>query len=242
VVGGFDRLDDAVVDEALEKMLKQFGDRQVTDSGEMLHIFSLLMMLSSKGVIQKDVMDLAKECKAYIDDLLTADRLPPRELDSEWFERFEESAYGVQYWVTPDYAEEFGNVFKHLLAAREQSLRTLYPKMAVELLETLATSGTAFFELLCRSPTGDSRFASVPILSFIDPGQFVAEWLRSPKEEWRSVARALRERHKGASRNIELGPEKAWIETVLGLMAAEAKKLSGLARVRLERVAQMTLT
>ena len=52
-------------------MQHQFDKYEVTDSGEMLHIFSLRMLMAEKKIINEDVETVAEACKTYIDDLLT---------------------------------------------------------------------------------------------------------------------------------------------------------------------------
>ena len=75
---GFDRLEDEDVNTALEQMNRQFKKREIIDSGKMLHIFALKMMMSENGINDVTIGDVEASCLKYIDDLRKSERLPPR--------------------------------------------------------------------------------------------------------------------------------------------------------------------
>ena len=131
----FDTLDDTIVGTGLDRMREQFDNREVLDSGEMLHIFALRMMLASRGILGRSVDAASRECKAYVDDLLCKGRLPARGPDWNWDRELERAAYGHGYWVTDEYKSEFKEVYQHLTSAREKALEAEFPKLAPELLK-----------------------------------------------------------------------------------------------------------
>lgn len=184
VVGNFDKLEDDVVTEAAAKMEKQFNKREVTDTGEMLHIFALRMMISSKAIVNKDIATVTEECKAYVDDLLRSERLPHRGLNWDWYRNFEDSAYGVVFWVTEDYRSQFNEVYRYLIDARTKALETQYPARAQELLKIVESDGQKFFEEVCVTHSGKNQYARIPILAANKAEDFVASWMKSPKENW----------------------------------------------------------
>ncbi|RWB02887.1 MAG: hypothetical protein EOQ39_07150 [Mesorhizobium sp.] len=235
IVGSFDKLDDEVVNEALKKMQEQFNERTVVDSGEMLHIFALRMMMASKGILGKDIKTVATECRSYVDSLLAEGRLPQRGSDWRWYDEFERSAYGVGYWVADDYKAEFEAIFRHLLDARGKALEAKFPELAPDLLKIVEVDGQRFLEEVCYTGKGTNRYASIPILAAIAPKDFIAAWMRSPKANWYWISNALQERHKGARSEEILKPEAGWIDEVARLLGEEADKASGLAKLRLQR-------
>ncbi|MER9335326.1 KAP family NTPase [Mesorhizobium sp. M0293] len=235
IVGSFDKLDDDVVDDALKKMQEQFDKRTVVDSGEMLHIFALRMMMASKGILGKDLKTVEKECRSYIDELLAEGRLPPRGSDWRWYDEFEHSAYGIGYWVTDDYKAEFEAIFRHLLDARGKALEAKFPELAPELLKIVEADGQRFLEQVCYTGKGTNRYASIPILAAIEPKDFIAAWMRSPKPNWYWISNALQERYKGTRIEEALKSEAHWIDQVIKLLGEEADKASGLAKLRLLR-------
>jgi hypothetical protein len=236
IVSGFDKLEDEVVAEGLTEMQQQFNNREVSDSGEMLHIFALLMMMASEGVLSKDVKTVEAECKAYIDDLLRGGRLPPRGSDSQWHDDFSRSSHGYSYWVSREYEQEFISVRSHLIEARSKAFEAEFLKLVPEMLEVVKTDGQQFFELVCHTSKGNNRYASIPILAAIVPEDFVAAWMRSPKVNWYWISSALRDRYNSGYVGKELKPERKWIENVVRLLKEEEDKASGLAKVRIQRI------
>ncbi|MGB3389317.1 MAG: hypothetical protein WBA88_15170 [Pseudaminobacter sp.] len=235
IVGSFDKLNDDVVDDAAKKMQEQFDTRAIVDSGEMLHIFALRMMMASKGILGKDVKTVARECRSYIDELLAKGRLPARGSDWRWYDEFEHSAYGIGYWVTDDYKAEFEALFQHLLDARGKALEAKFAELAPELLKVVETDGQQFLEQVCSTGKGMNKYASIPILAAIEPKDFIAAWMRSPKPNWYWISNALQERYKGARMEEALKPEARWIDEVVRLLEEEADKAPGLAKLRLQR-------
>ena len=65
----FDKHEDEVVKHALDRMEGQFSARSATNPGEMLHIFSLKMMMAENGFTPRTIDDTLQLCKLYIDDL-----------------------------------------------------------------------------------------------------------------------------------------------------------------------------
>jgi hypothetical protein len=235
IVINFDKLEDEEVAEGLARMRKQFANREVSDSGEMLHIFSLLMMMASKGVLGKDIKAVEKECKSYIDDLLAKGQLPPRGLDWRWQDDFIRASHGVGYWVSEEYASEFKSVCQHLIAARGKALEVTFPKLAPDLIRAVETDGQRFFEQVCHTSQGNNPYASIPILAAIAPEDFVGAWMRSPKANWYWISHALLERYKSGYLGEELKNEREWIGSVVESLKKEEAKASGLAKVRIQR-------
>jgi hypothetical protein len=235
IVGNFDRLEDSTVNEAVEQMQKQFLQRSVSDSGEMLHIFSLLMMMASRGILGKSLKGVESDCKAYIDDLLSSGRLPERGTDWRWYDDFETGAYGVGYWITDDYRANFDRVFTHLLAARGKALEATFPQKADELLGIVEKDGQKFFELVCHTRSGDNPYASIPILATIKSADFVERWMKSPKPGWYWISSALKERFKSPNTDRDLRAEEPWLKEVITEMNKQAERADGLAKVRIQR-------
>ena len=121
--------------EAAEKnMQRQFENREVTEPGEILHIFSLRMMMSNKDLLGESLHEVVSSCKSYIDDLLRDDILTPWEPEeARGFD--DESHGGCAYWVIEVYKEQFREVKHYLLNARKRAFEKKFPGIARELLE-----------------------------------------------------------------------------------------------------------
>lgn len=239
LVGDFDKLDDSVVDEALKRMEDQFANREIIDSGEFLHVVALKMMMAFKKVTKETVTDVKYFAIDYVDNLLAQDRLPPRLAGFDWSESFKGSSAGVSYWVTEDYQDDFQEVFDHLIAARGMALDKRLPTMVQPLLEVVGTNGQKFFEKVCFTRYAKTEFEDVPVLAHITAKAFVDAWLVSPKTGWYLIGNALKERANAAHRYPALKPEIEWYPKVVKEMRARAHANTGLARLRIERAANL---
>jgi Cdc6-like AAA superfamily ATPase len=173
VVGSFDKLDDEYSDPALARMNEQFDKRQVTDSGEFLHIVALKMMMASRGVLKVTPKEIADDAKRYIDDLVAAKRLPAREAGWLWTDKFKDASGGVVYWVSDSYRPDFDGVFEHLVNARSDALADTLPHKVPALLEAVKTDGQKFFDMVCHSREATLEYEDIPIFAYVNPVAFV---------------------------------------------------------------------
>lgn len=239
LVGDFDKLDDKVVDEALKRMEDQFANREILDSGELLHVVALKMMMAFRKLTTDTVTDVKNSAINYIDDLLSQGRLPPRPAGVEWFESFDGSWAGVSYWVMEDYRDDFRKVFEHLIDSRTVALDRQLPALTQPLLDVVRSNGQRFFEKVCYTRNTQTEFEDIPILSHVPVKDFVDAWLASPKTGWYWIGNALKERAKAAPRYPALKSEIAWYPKVVREMQARGRASNGLARLRIERAANL---
>jgi hypothetical protein len=241
----FDSLGDNTVDEAVALMLRQFDERTVTESGEMLHIFALLFMLSWRGVYVKEANEIEASCKKYVDDLLAEGRLPPPENPTD-FERswWFQSAHHHTFWPGEGSKEAFKRVAEHLHKQLLVSLENTYKTATIGILELLGRDADKFSKTITYAGDGDHKFASLPVLKVIDPKLFVDTWLGSPKEHhsWIRIKRALERRYNGGTLlkpqnlgGISLESETKWLKLVISELKSRAENSVGLTKFRIER-------
>jgi hypothetical protein len=241
VVSHFDDLEDEVVDEALDRMNRQFENGEVTSSGEMLHIFCLRMMMAEQNIIDRNVEDVFKENLAYIDDLLNKGALPARETDWRWYDEFERSYDGFGYWVSQGHEDYFKETWGHLIAAREEALRRKFPEILNELLQMVRENPKGFFEAVSPTNNGPNPYAVIPLLHEIPPEEFVNSWMEAPRENWRDIQYALENRYSSNQLERDLEPEKEWALQVLKELERRADEEAGFRALRIKRVRPKTL-
>ena len=98
----------------------------------------------------------------------------------------------------------------------------------------MKTDPEAFSKLICNIGIGEDNYAYVPVLLHIPARKFVDTWLAAPKENWRMISDALRQRYRHQLQD-QLVSEKDWITEVQKLMREEAKKIGGLKGARIRR-------
>lgn len=235
VVINFDEVDDQEVEQALKKMDEQFDERLVTDSGEMLHIFSLRMMLVENGVREGNIKDIEKDCIQYIDDLLKAGKLPPRESKYGWEDDFRDAHGGYVYWKN-GFENEFKNIVGHLIKAREQALRNTYPDVASNLLELAQKDGSGFYDQVGIRAGTSGGYASQPVLVGVCPKEFVEVFLKTNKKNAKMISMALHSRYDAGRLFADMKEEADWAMSVLELLEKEAEKAAGFEKLRIRRL------
>ncbi|TCM55639.1 hypothetical protein C8J36_1033 [Rhizobium sp. PP-F2F-G48] len=123
----------------------------------------------------------------------------------------------------------------------EKALDAQLAMDAPALLDELV-NGKEFFEKLVSTYTGKNPYAYVPVLSKLDPEEFVRTWLNSPKEGWYWIGNTLAERHKRSFQNDALEVERPWIKEVVSMVEKEMTRLKGFRRFRLVRAIQPIVT
>lgn len=236
VVIHFDELDSKTVEAACARMEQQFTSREVTDPGEMLHIFSLRMMMAENGIIDQSVDDVVKECKSYIDDLLEQRRLPPRGANWNWYSEFERSYDGFGYWVSSANAGHFKAIWDHLIGSQEDAFRQTLPQLQKDLLRMVREDSQAFLEAVSPTNNGPNPYAWIPFLHEIPVGEFVDAWLGGSPKNWRNVDHALENRFRGGQLAGNLKQEKDWALELLKELDARSKKEAGFGALRVERL------
>ncbi len=235
IVGSFDKLDDPDVERALNRMQEQFDKREVTESGEFLHIVALKMMMASNHISTENIQDIVIAAKSYIDDLLEQRRLPARPAGWRWFDYFEDAYGGVAYWVSEEYKDQFREVFEYVIKARSEALDKQIPELVPSLLEVVREDGQKFFGMVCHTRNGSIEYEDIPILKHIPAKDFVKAWLNSPKSGWYWIGNALKERNKATAHYPSLKAEADWFPEVAKEMRNQAEERTGLARLRIIR-------
>jgi hypothetical protein len=236
VVIHFDELDDEAVEDARQCMERQFENREVNDSGEMLHIFCLRMMMAENGIIERTVDDVVQESKAYINDLLDQRRLPPRGPDWRWYDEFDRSYDGFGYWVSDVNAGHFKAIWDHLVGSREEALRQTFPEVQKDLLKMVREDSKAFFEAVSPTNNGHNPYAMIPLLHEIPASDFVDAWLAGRQENWRNVDHALQNRFSHGQLERDLQDEKKWALEILRELEARSEKETGFRALRIRRL------
>lgn len=93
--------------------------------------------------------------------------------------------------------------------------------------------------MVCHSRNATLEYEDIPIFAYVDPAEFVDAWLESPKTGWYWIGNALKERHKVLTQYPALASESAWYSQVHKEMLQRAHSQEGLARIRMERTAEL---
>lgn len=239
VVINFDELEDAPVEAAVKKMNEEFDTRAITESGAILHIFGLRLMMAEEGVSGRSLSDEVQAGKAYIDDLVSADKLPPRGTDWRWQSSLDHGHDGFGFWVTPTGRPFFNELRSYLLNARETMLHRRFPALVQELIEKARTEPQAAFDMLSRR--SDTSYASIPILRDANAASVVEAWLSAPKDQWRMLQSAFDDRYGQGQLQQELKEEFRFSQALREALERRADEVSGLGGFRIKRIVPKAL-
>lgn len=234
IVINFDELDDAVVNAAVKSMQQQFEKREVTDSGEILHIFALRLMMAAEGISGRNATEEVEACRAYIDDLAASERLAPREAAVRWTAAFDHGYQGLGFWVTEQMSPHFDELRNYLIEAREDALRRRFPELVRELIEKARVEPRAAFDML--SSTSNSSYASIPFMRDADAKSVVSAWLSAPRDQWRTLQNAFDSRYEQGQLQRELNEELNWARSLLQELERLAMQSPDLSGLRIKRI------
>ncbi|TCJ24701.1 hypothetical protein E0X81_01750 [Halomonas sp. GDM18] len=241
ILSSFDDLDDEIIEVARINLNKQFSDRSVCDSGEMLHIFALKMFMVDSGVELGNVQSVKTACKCYIDDLKRKGELPPREKHERWYLSFHGSHNGIKYWVQSSYQVEFNEVLSYLIKSREEVLFNDAHRIWLELKHKMHHDSIGFLSSLSSNNHGVEGYQTIPILKMIDPDEFIDAWMQAPKENWRNITFALSFRYSHLKINRYLSEEREWARILYFNLNRLAEENDGFQALRIRRAMPNTL-
>ena len=226
VVKHLDELIDAdfddVVENAIEDLDRQFKNQEVTNPGELLHIFSLRMKLAKDTIIMKDVETIIDENIKYIDQLVEKDLLPPYNPWNSWDDEIGNSFDGIRYSYMHEFANQFNKTKEYLRSSQGKVFRSIIPELQKNFLNRFEKNPKKF--LIELSTILRHRNANIPVLHLICPIKFVDTWLTVPRE-WRGlISSALVRRCETKSNETEFDEERIWAGKVVSEITHRAEK------------------
>ena len=236
VIMNFESLDDSTVDRAVARMRKQISTHQPADIGEMLHCFSLMMMMSTRGIVCEKISDIVAMGQTYVDDLLRRGILALADHDGERHDRLGEAYDGYGYELRDEYRSDFSDLVSYVNDGRHRALQARMPEWSENLLKLVESNGEQFIEEVCFTNSNErNRFAAMAILHHIAPEKFVNAWLGSPYSNWQSISLAFDIRYEKNFQHGRLAAEREWATEVYRLLRAELNSASGFRALRIER-------
>jgi len=204
-----------------------------TNLGEIIHTFMLKVMMAKNAISKATITAEVKNAKQYIDDLLEQNLLWPTTTIYVEKHEFDTSYGGYGYW-TNGQNDEFKQIMEHLQQARSKALENTFPEETKRLLALMRDDSRAFMDKISHTHRGNGKYAVVPILSHINPEQFVDIWLSAPKENWSDIRVAFKNRYQSAIFE-NLKSEQDWVIEVGKVFQQKVSKAKGFSALRIRR-------
>jgi KAP family P-loop domain len=217
------------VEAARDVVLAQVSSMSFIQAGEILHVFGLLLELSSIGALSCSTAEVLERGKRYVEELRAKRRLQlPPDFDHEEDFRFG-SHGGLGFSGAKDAG--FAEFQKHLQAIRILARSDLYDEQARTLLDNLKNDPEAFCTAISE-PGG--TLSRIPVFSKISPDVFVdALFALHPKVQNR-VLMHLYWRYDHARLTHSLTDECAWAQSLVAELSARKDSAQPLDRDRIE--------
>ena len=215
-------LDDDIVQAAIIEMNYQFENREVTNPGQLLHIFSLRVMLAKNKIIEDDVEAVLAENNKYIDDLMEKGCLPPYSPNDDWYGEFGESFDELRYRYIHAYGKDLSFTTNKLKEAQEEAFLPTVPRIQEEFLKEFEDQPNHFVLTFHRSLR--SRYSGIAVLHLICPAKFVDTWLKVPHDFWSTISSALARRCEINSRETRFPEEQDWAVDMIREFKSRAEK------------------
>lgn len=236
ILYSYESVDDEVVRSALRRLRNDLRNHDITDAGDVLHSFAILMYLSSENIIQKSVSSILKDGKRYVDFLYREKKIEAWNAGWTSSTEFRTGANGYSFWSQKPFDDDFNELKSYLITARKNKLVEDLRIKAEQCLDLIQVSGSDFYSLVCFTNGGDNTYCQIPFLHLVPPTKFLKAWMKSPKSNWYFIASAIRDRYKNGELDTVLSEEDEWRDSVLDGLRKEIAKASGVSELRLRRL------
>jgi hypothetical protein len=229
----FDRLSDDDIETALSAIELQLSERSCKDVGELLHIFSLRLMMVENKIINQNYADVVRSSKEYIDALVDLGNLPKI---TRFETKYRNAHDGVSFWITDKYRNEFLEIRLYLSDAIKRAWALELPLLAKNLLKLVKSNSEEFYNQLCHTSDQEGQYVNIPIFASIDAKEFVDDWMHAHPENWYYISGALKDRSINVRPGSDLQGEEQWMRDVVRLLEEYEKTKSGVSALRIRRI------
>ncbi|NDL05829.1 MULTISPECIES: P-loop NTPase fold protein [Photorhabdus] len=228
------QLDQNVVNNAVSDIQKTFSEKLEKNEGDLLHVFSCMLMFSTLKVINIDFDDTFIKCKDYIDYLYEQDELPYNNLISNDYNYRNDFSYdGYSYLFFEEYVDKkkLNELKEYFNKRTEDCLIKQYPKFAEDIISKLDNNVNEFGNLITRNHQYEGMYSSIAILAEIPPKTFVKKWLSKPPQQQAIINKALLTRY--CHDNV-VNLEMEWLKDIIENIEATNDNKIGLEKVRIK--------
>lgn len=216
----------------LKTILQEWDNKKYQDEGEVLHVFGMLLEFGKTGLHDRKATDLDRQAQEYILHLKAQGRLViPDDERSSWPTRDSHAQLQFHSLDNP----QFKKIQQFLEMQKNKTAEESLPSKAVKLLGALQQGGDTFifYRDLSIGSHGVGVYRDKPILTLIEPKEFVRAVGELHGQDMRNVASAFKDRYRGNSEIVKLVSELKWLQSVRKLLHKLATKRKGLNSARL---------
>ena len=225
---------DAEVEAAANIMMKDFDARRYKLTGDILHVFGLMLRLADLGFSGRDRPQTVLDCKAYIDHLRTEDALEPPK--GYVFDDLRDGSFRGLGFSQRETAE-FKELQLYVAEQREKAEQDRYTDQAKDLIELMKANQSEFVNQIAYHNDGTARYANRPVLNGIDPKEFADSMIGLEPTGFRQVLLGLDARYDMGklAQGRELESEHDWVNALEKTLLGKASAMGTFARERISK-------
>lgn len=219
----FTKLTDDEFKNYLSTVETEFETMIHDELGVVIHLVGLFLNLSDIQLYKKTKKEILIFSKSYIDSLKNKGFLIKKENRYHDFDR--ESWGGLGF--SGKELNEFKEFCIYLQEKIDDAINESYPDAGKELLQLMKEDVIKFRRRITLCEHEEQLYYEIPILSHIQPEEFVSVFLSISSEHKRSVGIAFKKRYEFSSLNQKIKSELNWLENVRDLLSKEQEKFNG---------------
>ncbi|MBL4691788.1 MAG: hypothetical protein JKY92_00465 [Magnetovibrio sp.] len=226
------RRDQEHVSTALHKFEEQFTNREFIITGEIMHVIGIRLWLADIKAIPKSRAEVFQEVKTYIDDLFQDNKL---ETDNNEFASLNRNMGGYGgLCFREKQSDEYQELISYLCTRQDEALEDSYPEKAKILMQEMHDDTDLFFQRLCINNTVNQLYYEIPILSYIEPDDFVDQLLSLPQDQQLTVISVFKQRYEHTGFVEKLRDEIPWLNKVSVILRNKASKMDAIPKHAIE--------
>lgn len=235
IISSFDRREDHQVISAMQTVEDDLKNFRVANPGELLHIFSLRLMMAREGWVEESQEDVFNQSMYYVEEALRRNVIEP--LDPNYDKRdFGRSYEGYIYWGSGEDKEFLPKLVDTVIKANNEALQRRFKIESRNILKMILSEPSRFRDEFSSTYAGQGTYRNVPILHHISPREFVEAWLSLSPQNWTDISDALNDRYSAFLHKTALSIEKGWAISVLIELEGCQDRATGPRRTRIRRI------
>ncbi len=206
------------------QVTQEFSNREFDKIGIIKHITGMFLWFSELGLIEETKKKIVEDSKEYI-DYLKEQKLLNQNTDQH-LSIFEDDSWGGLGYSGKDLSE-FKEITEYIKTKSEESSIENMPEAAENLLATMRDDTRKFYTQIVHTNSEDNLYYETPILKYINPENFVADFENLSPEDKRFVSYALTKRYKSHIFLEKIYEEAEWLESVKAILSEKQQILRG---------------
>lgn len=231
-------LDDDEFDSLLNSVSTNFNNNMYHHEGEFLHVYAVLLFLTSHNLTDFSTSALISAAENYVDFLMTNNHLKIGDLKSGAAGRDYVSWKGIIY--TGHDNSQFLHIVDLLTRKKKEAYKNSFNGIAHELMDKMSSDTDEFIRSITFSFDHVGAYYDVPIFASVEPEKFTSNFQGLCAEKQRAIICALRDRYNDPNAPNKLSTELAWISAVVELLES-GKESSNFSQFRIKYIISQQL-